>query len=59
MAAVTELAADCYELRAEIERLRAALEEIAGLKGEDLRLADGCGFDNLAAWKAAAALQEK
>ena len=47
------------EMLAEIERLRVVLEEIAGLKGEDLHLADGCGFDNLAAWKASAALQEK
>ena len=46
-------------LRAENERLRATLKEIAELKGEDLYLADGCGFDNLAAWKANAALLEK
>lgn len=40
----------------EIERLLAALAEIAALKGEDLHVADGCGFDNMAAMRASAAL---
>jgi hypothetical protein len=43
----------------EIERLRAALKEIAELKGEDLPLADGLPEDNLAAHYARIALEQR
>ena len=48
--------AELFKAKSEIERLRAALAEIAALKGEDLYVADGCSFDNLAAMKASAAI---
>jgi hypothetical protein len=43
----------------EIDRLRSALREIAALRAEDMPLADGCGFDNMAAMYAAHALNEQ
>ena len=42
----------------EIERLRAALKEIAAMKREDLSLADGLDWDNAAAYHAACALEQ-